>query len=150
MAGDGNGGSNTKRIVLHAALEHQLQQHAAHGADSSMRAAQVMEMSSREGELTIQERGYLAEARRATKVRYALEAYARLWGELDARLGKGNEATASYISEFKSRRERELSEPDNPADAQRVELMEVSFLFPRIFPEEVSRALFHYSVSGKG
>jgi len=93
----------------------------------------------------------LTRARSAVTVLRALEEYARFWETLDARLGQGNEVTQSYVKEFQNRETYELEEPSNSADKRRVELMKSSFLFPRIFPPEVARALSYDTIfRGKG
>lgn len=100
----------------------------------------------RVAELMPSEKGYLSRAQHARTVRAALEEYARLWDMLDSRLGSSNEATGFYVEEFKERRSSgELEEPEG-ADVRRVELMEASFLYKRLYPPEIARILFNQTV----
>ena len=90
-------------------------------------------------DLTSGETGYLERARRTTTAIHALEEYSRLWDLTDERLGKGNETTDCLVREYQTR--KDLMQPDNPEDKKRLELMEASFMFSRVYPADVANAL---------
>jgi len=92
-----------------------------------------------EAQLTSSERNYLTSARTAQFEVYALESYANLWDELDARLGEGNEIVKASMAEYQG---TEYSPPRDEYERQRVQMMRVSFVLSRLgMPPEVRLAL---------
>lgn len=76
--------------------------------------------------------------------RDALEAYSRLWDELDSRLGEDNPLTKKYVKEYQ---ERSFEPPIDSQERARVQMMRASFVMPRSgVPDEVCRALLHYDL----
>lgn len=86
------------------------------------------------------ERYHLDLARGVTTVKRGLEEYSQLWDSLDRRLGDGNEITQAYVKEFMSRDDG-VHLQDDPYDRERVELMKASFLYKRLWPPDLARAL---------
>lgn len=98
-------------------------------------------------ELTEEEKYFLNRARQTSTAHLALEHYARLFDSLDARLGKGNEPARFFADEYIKRtgyRPEEGGIVQDSRDRERIELMEASFLWQRLYPPEVGKALtFH-------
>ena len=100
-----------------------------------------------EKNLTDVENVYLRSARGNRREIYSLEGYSRLWDRLDQRLGKGNDATKYFVDEYNS---RAFDRPLDREESRRVDMMRVSFVFPRTkMPEDVRRALLFGDIFGR-
>ncbi|MCX6819275.1 MAG: hypothetical protein NT129_04740 [Candidatus Aenigmarchaeota archaeon] len=96
------------------------------------------------------ETSYLVAARSDNNVIRALEEYSRHWDRLDENFGKGNAATKSSVREYQERVSKgELKQPDNDQDRKRLEIMEASLLYRRIYPDDVASVLIGMTLFGK-